>query len=53
MKEIVGIDINEYTHTMTVHEFVRSADGFPLTDYPTMKAEDTIREIKSMSRTPN
>lgn len=53
MKEVLRIDINEYTQTMRVHEFVRSADGFPLTDYRTMKAPETIREIKLMSPTPN
>ena len=38
---------------MTVHEFVRSTDGLPLTDYRTMKTAETIREIKVMRPTPN
>jgi hypothetical protein len=53
MNEVLRIDVNEYTQVMTVHEFVRGADGFPLTDYATMKAAERLREIKLMSPMPN
>jgi hypothetical protein len=53
MDEVLRIDINGYTQTMTVHEFVRSADGYPLTDYKTMKPASKIREIKLLSPMPN
>ena len=53
MKEVLRIDVNEYTQVMTVHEFVRGADGFPLTDYATMRAAEKLREIKLMSPMPN
>jgi hypothetical protein len=53
MNEVLRIDVNQYTQTMTVHEFVRSADGFPLTDYATMKPAAKVREIKLMSPMPS
>jgi hypothetical protein len=53
MKEVLRIHVNEYTQTMTVYEFVRSAEGYPLTDYSTMRAAEKIREIKLMSPIPN
>ena len=53
MKEVLRIHVNEYTQTMTVYEFVRSAEGYPLTDYSTMRAVEKIREIKLMSPVPN
>lgn len=52
MKEVLRIDINEWNQTMTVYEFVRSADGFPLTDYATMQPASKVREIKLMSPMP-
>jgi hypothetical protein len=51
--EVLRIDVNEYAQTLTVHEFVRSPEGFPLTDYATMKPAAKIREIKLMSPMPN
>lgn len=53
MNELLRIDVNEYTQMMTVHEFVRSAEGYPLTDYATMRAAEKIREIKLISPLPN
>ena len=53
MNEVLRIHVNEYTQTMTVYEFVRSAEGYPLTDYSTMRAAEKIREIKLMSPVPN
>ncbi len=53
MNEVLRIDVNEYTQTMTVHEFVRSAEGYPLTEYATMRAAEKTREIKLTSPMPN
>jgi hypothetical protein len=53
MNEVLRIHISEYRQTMTVYEFVRSAEGYPLTDYPTMRAAEKIREIQLMSPIPN
>ena len=53
MREVLRIHVNEYTQTMTVYEFVRSAEGYPLTDYSTMRAAEKIREIKLMSPVPS
>jgi hypothetical protein len=38
---------------MKVYEFVRSAEGFPLTNYSTMRAAEKVREIKLMSPMPS
>jgi hypothetical protein len=53
MNEVLRIHVNEYTPTMKVYEFVRSADGYPLTDYSTMRTAEKIREIKLISPIPN
>jgi hypothetical protein len=53
VNEVLRIHVNEYTQTMTVYEFVRSAEGYPLTDYSTMRAAEKIRDIKLMSPVPN
>ena len=53
MKEVLRIEVNGYTQTMKVYEFVRSAEGFPLTNYSTMRAAEKIREIKLMSPMPS
>ncbi len=53
MEDIFRIDVNEWTQMMTVYEFIRSAEGYPLTDYATMKAAARLREIKLMSPMPS
>ncbi len=53
MNEVLRIDVNEYTQTMKVYEFVRSVEGLPLTDYSTMRAAAKVREIKLMSPMPS
>jgi hypothetical protein len=52
MNEVLRIEVNGYTQTMKVYEFVRAADGFPLTNYSTMRAAEKVREIKLMSPMP-
>lgn len=52
MNEVLRIEVNGYTQTMKVYEFVRSAEGFPLTNYSTMQAAEKVREIKLMSPMP-
>ena len=53
MNEVLRIHVNEYTQTMTVYEFVRSAEGYPRPAAATMRAAEKIREIKLMSPVPN
>ncbi|HEU0274922.1 MAG TPA: hypothetical protein VFQ83_10380 [Candidatus Udaeobacter sp.] len=53
MNEVFRIDVNGWTQTMTVYECVRSAEGYPLTDYATMKPAAKVREIKLMSPMPS
>ena len=53
MKEVLRIEVNGYTQTIKVYEFVRAADGFPLTNYSTMRAAEKVREIKLMSQMPS
>jgi len=52
MNEVLRIEVNGYTQTMKVYEFVRAADGFSLTNYSTMRAAEKVREIKLMSPMP-
>jgi len=52
LDEVLSVHIREYEQTMTVHEFVRSAEGFPLTDYRTMLPAEKLREIKLLSPVP-
>ncbi len=53
MDDVLRIDVNESAQTMTVHEFVRSVEGLPLTDYATMRPAARTREIKLMSPMPS
>jgi hypothetical protein len=52
LRDVLEIHIHEAKQTMTVHEFVRSADGFPLTNYRTMLPAEKLREIKLLSPVP-
>lgn len=53
MDDVWRIDVNEHTQVMKVYEFVRSAEGYPLTDYATMKPAAKSREIKLLSPIPS
>jgi hypothetical protein len=50
--EVLQVHIREFEQTMTVHEFVRSAEGLPLTNYRTMRPAEKLREIKLLSPVP-
>jgi hypothetical protein len=52
LADLLEVHVNEFKQTMTVYEFVRNSDGFPLTDYKTMRAAEKVREIKLLSPCP-